>query len=109
MAAVVGAVLVLLRDQPFGLADPNVLIQLLGVSAVLTGLLGVLSGFAAEERLGRRWTLGGIVLGTLEAALGGAEVEQRSGVDRTRIRTAALVTRQRRDAQGHRRTSVRLL
>jgi hypothetical protein len=27
-------------------------------------------GFAAEERLGRRWTLGGIVLGTLEVTLG---------------------------------------
>jgi uncharacterized membrane protein HdeD (DUF308 family) len=71
MAAVVGAVLVLLRDQLSGLADPDVLIQLLGVSAVLTGLLRVLGGFAAEKRLGRRWTLGGIVLGTLEAALGG--------------------------------------
>jgi hypothetical protein len=56
---VVGAVLVLLRDQLSGLADPDVLIQLLGVSAVLTGLLRVLGGFAAEKRLGRRWTLGG--------------------------------------------------
>jgi uncharacterized membrane protein HdeD (DUF308 family) len=71
MAAVVGAVLVLLRDQLSGLADPDVLVVLVGVSAVLTGLLRVLGGFAAEKRLGRRWTLGGIVLGTLEAALGG--------------------------------------
>lgn len=71
IAAVVGAVLVLLRDQLTGLADPDLLIQLLGVSAVLTGLLRVLGGFAAEKRLGRRWTLGGIVLGTLEATLGG--------------------------------------
>jgi uncharacterized membrane protein HdeD (DUF308 family) len=47
-----------------------VLIGLLGVSAVLTGLLRMLGGFAAEERLGRRWTLGGIVLGTLEVTLG---------------------------------------
>jgi uncharacterized membrane protein HdeD (DUF308 family) len=44
---------------------------LVGISAVLTGLLRVLGGFAAEERLGRRWTLGGIVLGALEVALGG--------------------------------------
>jgi len=68
---VVGAVLVLLRDQLSGLADPDVLVVLVGVSAVLTGLLRVLGGFAAEKRLGRRWRLGGIVLGTLEAALGG--------------------------------------
>jgi uncharacterized membrane protein HdeD (DUF308 family) len=50
--------------------DPEVFVGLLGISAVLTGLLRILGGFAAEERLGRRWTLGGIVLGTLELALG---------------------------------------
>jgi hypothetical protein len=38
------------------------LVQLLGVSAAMTGLLRVLGGFAAEKRLGRRWTIGGIVL-----------------------------------------------
>jgi uncharacterized membrane protein HdeD (DUF308 family) len=70
IAAVVGAVLVLLRDRLSGLVEPDVFIGLLGVSAVLTGLLRILGGFAAEERLGRRWTLGGIVLGTLEVALG---------------------------------------
>jgi uncharacterized membrane protein HdeD (DUF308 family) len=69
-AAVVGAVLLLLRDRLSGLVDPDMLTRLLGVSAVLTGLLRVLGGFAAEERLGRRWTLGGVVLGTLEVALG---------------------------------------
>jgi uncharacterized membrane protein HdeD (DUF308 family) len=69
-AAVVGAVLVLLRDRLAGVVDPDVFVGLLGVSAVLTGLLRILGGFAAEERLGRRWTLGGIVLGTLELALG---------------------------------------
>jgi uncharacterized membrane protein HdeD (DUF308 family) len=71
MAAVVGALLVLLRHGLSGLVDPELLVQLLGVSAALTGLLRVLGGFAAEKRLGRRWTIGGIVLGTLEAALGG--------------------------------------
>ena len=69
-AAVVGAVLVLLRDRLSGVVDPDVFIVLLGISAVLTGLLRILGGFAAEERLGRRWTLGGIVLGTLELGLG---------------------------------------
>jgi len=69
-AAVVGAGLVLLRGRLSGLVAPAVFVGLLGISAVLTGLLRILGGFAAEERLGRRWTLGGIVLGTLEVALG---------------------------------------
>jgi uncharacterized membrane protein HdeD (DUF308 family) len=46
----------------------------------LTGLLRILGGFAAEERLGRRWSLGGIVLGTLEVGLG-ALLLLTSGVD----------------------------
>jgi uncharacterized membrane protein HdeD (DUF308 family) len=70
IAAVVGAVLVLLRDRISGVVDPDVFVGLLGISAVLTGLLRILGGFAAEERAGRRWTLGGIALGTLELALG---------------------------------------
>jgi hypothetical protein len=39
IAAVVGAVLVLLREQLSGVVDPNVFVGLLGISAVLTGLL----------------------------------------------------------------------
>ena len=70
IAAVVGALLVLLRGWLSGLVNPDLFVGLLGISAVLTGLLRVLGGFAAEERLGRRWTLGGIVLGALEVALG---------------------------------------
>ena len=70
IAAVVGAVLVLLRDRISGVVDPDVFVGLLGISAVLTGLLRILGGFAAEERVGRRSTLGGIALGTLELALG---------------------------------------
>ncbi|HEV2919054.1 MAG TPA: hypothetical protein VG673_07410 [Actinomycetota bacterium] len=70
IAAVVGAVLVLLRDRLSGVVDPEVFVGLLGISAVLTGLRRILGGFAAEERVGRRWTLGGIVLGALELALG---------------------------------------
>jgi len=70
IAAVVGAVLVLVRERLSGVVDPDVFVGLLGISAVLTGLLRILGGFAAEERVGRRWTLGGIVLGTLELGLG---------------------------------------
>lgn len=70
LAAVVGALLVLLRHGLAGLVEPELLVELVGVSAVLTGLLRVVGGFAAEKQLGRRWTIGGVVLGTLEAALG---------------------------------------
>ena len=70
-AAVVGALLVLLRHRLAGLVQPELLVELLGVSAVLTGVLRIVGGFAAERRFGRRWTLGGIVLGTVETALGG--------------------------------------
>jgi hypothetical protein len=52
IASVVGAVLLLFRDRLSGLVDPGVLIGLLGVSAVHTGLLRMLGGFAAEERFG---------------------------------------------------------
>lgn len=69
--AVLGALLVLLHDRLSGLVDLDLLVELVGISAVLTGLLRILGGFAAEKRLGRRWTLGGIVLGTVEAAFGG--------------------------------------
>lgn len=71
MAAVAGALLVLLRDRLAGLVQPDLLVELLGISALLTGVLRVLGGFAVERQLGRRWTIGGVVLGTLEAALGG--------------------------------------
>ena len=70
MVAVVGGALVLLRDRLSGPIHPGVLVDLLGTSAVLIGLLRVVGGFAAERRFGRRWTLGGIVLGTLEVTLG---------------------------------------
>lgn len=60
MAAVVGAVRVLLRDLRDDLVHADLPIGLLGVSAVLTGLLRVLGGFAAERQFGRRWTIGGL-------------------------------------------------
>ena len=80
IAAVIGAGLVLLRDRLSGLVDPEVFVGLLGIAAVLTGLLQILGGFAAEERFGRRWSLGGIVLVTLELGLG-ALLLLTSGVD----------------------------
>lgn len=85
-AALVGAVLVLLRDRLSGLIDADLLVGLLGIAAVLTGLLRILGGFAAEDRLGRRWTFGSIVLGTVEVALG-ALLLLASAVDPDRLAT----------------------
>jgi hypothetical protein len=70
IAAVVGAVLVLLATGSPGSWTRMCSSGCWAISAVLTGLLRILGGFAAEERVGRRWTLGGIALGTLELALG---------------------------------------
>jgi hypothetical protein len=49
IAAVVGAGLVLLRDRLSGLVAPEVFVGLLGIAAVLTGLLRILGGFAARS------------------------------------------------------------
>jgi hypothetical protein len=53
------AVLVLLRDRLSGVVDPEVFVGLLGISAVLTGLLRILGGVCRGGAVGRRWTLGG--------------------------------------------------
>ena len=55
--AVVGALLVVVRNRLSWLVDPDVLIVLLGISASLTGLLRVLGGFATQERPGRQGPL----------------------------------------------------
>jgi uncharacterized membrane protein HdeD (DUF308 family) len=44
---------------------------MVAVGGAILLLLRVLGGFAAERQLGRRWTVGAIVLGTMEVALGG--------------------------------------
>jgi uncharacterized membrane protein HdeD (DUF308 family) len=68
--SVIAAVLVLLR-QPFQhLISPNTLINMLGVAAVLTGALRLLGAFEIERRTGKRWTFGGLALGSVEVVLG---------------------------------------
>jgi uncharacterized membrane protein HdeD (DUF308 family) len=42
----------------------------LGISAVLTGTLRLLGAFEVERRTGRRWTFGGLALGSVEVILG---------------------------------------
>jgi uncharacterized membrane protein HdeD (DUF308 family) len=68
---VVAALLLLLLRERFGsIVDPDALLTLLGVSAILMGLLRVLGAFELQQRTGRRWTFGGFALGSVEIVLG---------------------------------------
>jgi uncharacterized membrane protein HdeD (DUF308 family) len=48
----------------------NTLVNVLGVAAVLMGSLRLLGAFEIERRTGRRWTFGGLALGSVEVVLG---------------------------------------
>lgn len=67
---VVAALLVLLRERFSSIVEPAALVALLGISAILMGLLRVLGAFELQRRTGRRWTFGGLALGTVEIVLG---------------------------------------
>jgi uncharacterized membrane protein HdeD (DUF308 family) len=68
--SVVTALLVLLRTPLQHVTSPTTLINVLGVAAVLMGSLRLLGAFEIERRTGRRWTFGGLALGTVEVVLG---------------------------------------
>jgi uncharacterized membrane protein HdeD (DUF308 family) len=68
--SVIAALLVLLRVQLQDVIAPNTLINVLGAAAVLTGSLRLLGAFEIERRTGRRWTFGGLALGSVEVVLG---------------------------------------
>jgi uncharacterized membrane protein HdeD (DUF308 family) len=68
--SVIAALLVLLREPLQDLIAPNILINVLGAAAVLTGSLRLLGAFEIERRTGRRWTFGGLALGSVEVVLG---------------------------------------
>lgn len=68
--SVLAAVMVLLRQQLQHVISPDTLINVLGVAALLTGSLRLLGAFEIERRTGRRWTFGGLALGSVEVVLG---------------------------------------
>jgi uncharacterized membrane protein HdeD (DUF308 family) len=68
--SVIAASLVLLRQQLQDLVTPDTLINVLGIAALLTGSLRLLGAFEIERQTGRRWTFGGIALGSVEIVLG---------------------------------------
>ena len=67
---IIGASLVLLRRQLEHVVASGILIDALAISAVLTGTLRLLGAFEVERRTGRRWTFGGLALGSVEVILG---------------------------------------
>jgi uncharacterized membrane protein HdeD (DUF308 family) len=70
VVGVVAALLVLLRERVSSIVEPTTLVALLGISAILMGLLRVLGAFELQRRTGRRWTFGGLALGSVEIVLG---------------------------------------
>jgi uncharacterized membrane protein HdeD (DUF308 family) len=50
--------------------NAQVLIGVVALTTVATGCLRLLGAFEIEERTGHRWTIGGLVLGSVEVGLG---------------------------------------
>ncbi len=68
--SVIAAAMVLLRQPLEDLISLDALIGVLGVAALLMGSLRLLGAFELERRTGRRWTFGGLALGSVEIVLG---------------------------------------
>jgi uncharacterized membrane protein HdeD (DUF308 family) len=67
---VIAASLVLLRQPLERVISFGTLVDVLGAAAVLTGTLRLLGAFEVQRRTGRRWTFGGLALGSVELVLG---------------------------------------
>jgi uncharacterized membrane protein HdeD (DUF308 family) len=66
-----GTGLVLLaRHALDDVVNAQVLIGVVALTTVATGCLRLLGAFEIEERTGHRWTIGGLVLGSVEVGLG---------------------------------------
>ena len=69
LAIALGLVL-MARHRLEDIVSPNALIGAVAVTAVATGCLRVVGAFEVEERTGHRWTIGGMILGSVEIVLG---------------------------------------
>lgn len=70
LSAVAVGALALLRDLFSTLLSVDTVATLLGIAAILTGVLRVAGAFETERRTGHRWTIGGVILGAFELGLG---------------------------------------
>lgn len=68
--AITAALLVALREFLSGVASADKVIDLLGIAAAATGALRLVGAFELERHTGHRWSVGGLVLGSLEIGTG---------------------------------------
>ena len=62
--------LLLARHALDDLVNVEVLISIVALTTVATGCLRLVGAFEVEEHTGHRWTIGGIILGSVEVCLG---------------------------------------
>jgi len=70
LLGITGGALILLRPQTAPIIAPEVFPVMLGVIAVLTGLVHVFGGFQSRHSKEREWTLSSFLLGITEIGLG---------------------------------------
>ncbi len=69
LATAMGLVL-MARHRLEDIVNPEALIGAVAVTTVATGCLRIVGAFEVEERTGHRWTIGGMILGSVEVVLG---------------------------------------
>lgn len=69
LATAMGLVLIA-RHRLEDIVNPEALIGAVAVTTVATGCLRIVGAFEVEERTGHRWTIGGMILGSVEVVLG---------------------------------------
>ena len=69
LATAMGLVL-MARHRLEDIVSPEALIGAVAVTTVATGCLRIVGAFEVEERTGHRWTIGGLILGSVEIVLG---------------------------------------
>jgi uncharacterized membrane protein HdeD (DUF308 family) len=62
--------MLLARHAVDHVVNAQVLISVVALTTVATGCLRLLGAFEVEEHTGHRWTIGGLVLGSVEVGLG---------------------------------------
>jgi uncharacterized membrane protein HdeD (DUF308 family) len=88
--SVVAAALLLLRGPLQHVVSQDALIDVLGAAAIFMGALRLLGAFEIERRTGRRWTFGGLALGSVEVVIGVVLIFARR--ENARALTIALAT-----------------
>ena len=69
LATAMGLVLIA-RHRLEDIVSPEALIGAVAVTTMATGCLRIVGAFEVEERTGHRWTIGGMILGSVEVVLG---------------------------------------